>query len=93
MSFKCGQCEYTNATKRSLSQHDRIKHRISQIDGMDDITEQEVIQEVKKNFIINIYIYIYIYIIRPSSMGDGEASTGVPLTLLCSHSLRLGKSG
>ena len=32
-NFKCDQCEYTNATERGLSQHQRMKHRISQLDG------------------------------------------------------------
>ena len=46
--LNCDQCEYTNATKKGLSHHKRIKHRISQIDGPDDITEEEVIHEVQK---------------------------------------------
>ena len=44
--FKCDQCEYTNATEKGLSQHKRMKHRISQIDGTDDFTEEEVVKEV-----------------------------------------------
>ena len=27
--FKCDQCAYTNATERGLSQHARMRHRIS----------------------------------------------------------------
>ena len=45
--FKCDQCEYTNATEKGLSQHKRMKHRISQIDGTDDFTEEEVVIEVQ----------------------------------------------
>ena len=45
--LKCDQCEYTNATEKGLSQHKRMKHRISQIDGMDDYTEEEVINKVQ----------------------------------------------
>ena len=33
LNFKCDQCDYTNATERGLSQHQRMKHRISQLDG------------------------------------------------------------
>ena len=40
LSFKCDQCEYTNATEKGLSQHKRMKHRISQVDGMDDSIEE-----------------------------------------------------
>ena len=46
MLFKCYQCEYTNATEKGLSQHKRINHRISQIDGMDEFTLEEVIKEI-----------------------------------------------
>ena len=38
--FQCDQCEYTNATEKGLSQHKRMKHRISKIDGMDDLIEE-----------------------------------------------------
>ena len=30
----CDQCEFTNTTEKGLSQHKRMKHRISQIDGV-----------------------------------------------------------
>ena len=40
LSFKCDQCEYTNATEKGLGQHKRMKHRISQIDGMDEYFEE-----------------------------------------------------
>ena len=47
--LKCDQCEYTNATEKGLSQHKRMKHRICQIDGMDDISEEEVIQKLQED--------------------------------------------
>ena len=40
LSLECDQCEYTNATEKGLSQHKRMKHRISQVDGMDDSIEK-----------------------------------------------------
>ena len=42
--FKFDQCEYTNASEKGLSQHKMMKHRISQIDAMDDFIEEEVIK-------------------------------------------------
>ena len=46
LSFKCDQCDYKNATEKGLSQHRRMKHRISQIDGMDDYSYDEVTDKV-----------------------------------------------
>ena len=42
-TFKCDQCAYTNATEKGLSQHIRMKHRISQVDGNYD-SEEELLQ-------------------------------------------------
>ena len=39
--FKCDQCTYTNATDKGLSQHVRMKHRISQVDGNIDLEEED----------------------------------------------------
>ena len=39
LNYKCDQCEYTNSTEKGLSQHARMKHRISQLDGNTDISE------------------------------------------------------
>ena len=39
--FKCDQCDYTNATEWGLSQHTRMKHRISQVDGNIDIEDED----------------------------------------------------
>ena len=33
---KCDQCDYTNDTERGLNQHIRMKHKINQIDGLED---------------------------------------------------------
>ena len=41
MQFKCGKCEYVNNSERGLKQHTRIKHRISQLDGMDENESEE----------------------------------------------------
>ena len=33
---KCDQCEYSNDTEIGLNQHIRMKHKIAQIDGLED---------------------------------------------------------
>ena len=38
--FKCDTREYTNTTEKGLLQHRRMKHRISQIDVINYLTEQ-----------------------------------------------------
>ena len=38
--FKCNQCNYQNKTEKGLVMHERKKHRISQVDGMDDFHEE-----------------------------------------------------
>ena len=40
LGFKCNQCEYSNATEKGLGMHIRKKHRISQVDGVDDSYEE-----------------------------------------------------
>jgi hypothetical protein len=39
IKFNCDQCSYTNISEKGLMQHSRMKHRISQIDGSNDDTE------------------------------------------------------
>ena len=34
------RCEYSNATERGLNQHFRMKHKISQIDGLEDSLQE-----------------------------------------------------
>ena len=34
--FKCDQCDYSNISEKSLRQHTKMKHRISQVDGMNE---------------------------------------------------------
>ena len=41
LGFKCDQCEYVNVSEKGLKQHTRMKHRISQMDGLDDDLENE----------------------------------------------------
>ena len=36
LQFKCDQCDYMNISEKGLRQHIRMKHRISQLDGVDD---------------------------------------------------------
>ena len=38
--FKCDQCNYINQTEKGLGMHVRKKHRISQVDGIDDSNEE-----------------------------------------------------
>jgi hypothetical protein len=40
INFKCDQCTYTNVSKKGLDQHIRMKHRISQVDGIMDSDEE-----------------------------------------------------
>ena len=37
LKFKCDQFDYTNDSEKGIRQHVRIKHRISQLNGHDDI--------------------------------------------------------
>ena len=43
--FKCDQCDYSNISEKGLRQHTRMKHRISQVDGMND--EEESTEDSK----------------------------------------------
>ena len=40
INFKCDQCTYTNVSKKGLDQHIRMKHMISQVDGIMDSDEE-----------------------------------------------------
>ena len=48
IGFECEQCGYTSISDKELKQHIRMKHRISQIDGVDDI-DPEVNNKIKEN--------------------------------------------
>ena len=39
IDFVCDQCEYANISEKGLAQHKRMKHRISQVDGLIDSDE------------------------------------------------------
>ena len=41
MGFKCDQCSFESVSDKGLRQHIRIKHRISQVDGADEIEPDE----------------------------------------------------
>ena len=43
--FKCDQCDYSNIGEKGLRQHKRMKHCISQLDGMND--EEESTEDSK----------------------------------------------
>ena len=49
LTLKCDQCDNSNETEKGLSQHVRMKHRISQVDGVDDLPDvtEAVTQAVK----------------------------------------------
>ena len=40
IDFKCDQCDYVNVNAKGLSQHKRMKHRMSQLDGVADPDEE-----------------------------------------------------
>ena len=44
-NFKCDQCNYTNVNKKGLDQHFRMKHRISQVDGIMD-SDKETMEDI-----------------------------------------------
>ena len=55
--FKCEQCDYTNNTIKGTGQHVRMKHRISQVDGVMDSDDESIpvnISEVTKTFEISV---------------------------------------
>ena len=37
--LKCDQCDYSTISEKGLRQHTKMKHRISQVDGMNDKEE------------------------------------------------------
>ena len=39
LALKCEQCDYTSTSEKGLKQHTRMKHRISEVDGADDVDE------------------------------------------------------
>ena len=41
LEFSCDLCNYKNATEKGLRQHTRMKHRISQVDGIADLSLDE----------------------------------------------------
>ena len=54
--FKCNQCKYSNSTEKGLGMHVRQKHKISQVDGVDDSyvleenTKSDQIDAIDKDF-------------------------------------------
>ena len=51
LNFKCAQCLYTNITKKGSSQHTRMKHRISHVDGTIDSEEDNSPEEDWKSLL------------------------------------------
>ena len=50
LEFKCDQCNYSNKTEKGLRQHIRMKHKIAQLDGLEDsIIETSTKPEVKES--------------------------------------------
>ena len=41
LQIKCDQCDFQSVSEKGLKQHTRIKHRISQLDGAEDIFMDE----------------------------------------------------
>ena len=44
--FNCDQCDYQNSTEKGLRQHTRMKHKISQVDGVTELEEDNTSDEV-----------------------------------------------
>ena len=53
--FKCQQCDYTNITVKGMGQHVRMKHRVSQVDGIID-SDEESIEETSPVDIIDVQL-------------------------------------
>ena len=53
-TFKCDQCAYTNLTEKGVKQHTRMKHRISQVDGMYDEEDLEEINCVSYTYQVKV---------------------------------------
>ena len=47
-TFKCDQCVYPNVTERGLSQHARMRHRRSQVDGHIDSGEEDSEEDLEE---------------------------------------------
>ena len=45
LNLKCDQCDYTNVGEKGLRQHRRMKHRLSQVDGIHD-SEEEIMEDI-----------------------------------------------
>ena len=41
LNFKCDQCDYNHTSEKGLGMHKRMKHRISQVDGIDDLIVED----------------------------------------------------
>ena len=41
LGFECDQCSYTNESDKGLKQHQRMKHKIYQTDGANDLDIEE----------------------------------------------------
>ena len=53
-TFKCDQCAYTNLTEKGVRQHKRMKHRISQVNGIHDGEELEEINCVSYTYKVRV---------------------------------------
>ena len=54
-NLKCDQCDYTNVGEKGLTQHIRMKHRLSQVDE-EEIMEDIVTLEMQDNGLAKIKI-------------------------------------
>ena len=55
LGFKCDQCNYSSISDKGLRQHIRMKHVISQVDGVDDIERDVDISISENKGIINAH--------------------------------------
>ena len=58
LNFKRNQCDYTHTTEKELGMHKRMKHRISQVDGMNDFVSEDSSEDDKN--VVSIIYKIYV---------------------------------
>ena len=55
LSFKCDQCGFKGASDKGIKQHNRTKHRISQVDGNN--SESDDCRHSKSRFFCAVNIF------------------------------------
>ena len=66
--FKCDQCDYNHTTEKGLGMHKRMKHRISQVDGINDY----VIEDFEEDDINMVSIAVKISVKEKKTVKEVE---------------------